>query len=42
MFKAAAPELAADAHRCIMVRILTDPPDTRLWRDDVRQMLSSL
>jgi len=23
---------AADAHDCIMVRVL-DPPDTRLWRD---------
>ncbi len=25
---------AADAHDCIMVRILKDPPNTRLWRDD--------
>ena len=25
---------AADAHDCIMVRILEDPPNTRLWRDD--------
>jgi len=23
---------AADAHECIMVRVL-DPPDTRSWRD---------
>jgi hypothetical protein len=28
----AASELAADAHECIMVRVL-DPPDTRSWRD---------
>jgi len=26
---------AADAHDCIVVRVL-DPPDTRLWRDWLR------
>src|SRR6516225_10918039 len=26
---------AADAHECIMVRVL-DPPNTRSWRDDPR------
>ena len=28
----AAPELAADANDCIMVRSSTDRPNTRLWR----------
>src|SRR5215831_879127 len=28
-----APELAADAHDCIMVRSSKDRPNTRLWRD---------
>jgi len=28
----AAPEFAADAYDCIMVPILTDRPNTRLWR----------
>ena len=28
----AAPELAADAHDCIMVRSSNDRPNTRLWR----------
>ena len=32
---------AADAHDCIMVRILTDRPNTSLWRDGSRLMASS-
>ena len=28
----AARSFAADAHECIMVRVM-DPPDTRSWRD---------
>jgi hypothetical protein len=28
----AARSFAADAYDCIMVRILTDLPNTRLWR----------
>ena len=30
----AASELRTDAHDCIMVQVTTDPPNTRLWRDD--------
>ena len=38
--------LAADAHGCIMVRILEDhllddPPNTRLWRDGRHPMAGS-
>jgi len=33
--------LAADAHDRIMVRVPTDPPDTRLWRDVSRPPASS-
>ena len=32
---------AADAHECIMVRVL-DPPDTRSWRDLIRAQESGL
>ena len=32
---------AADAHDRIMVRVPTDPPDTRLWRDVPRPLASS-
>src|SRR4029077_19065485 len=32
---------AADANDCIMVQVLTDLPNTRLWRDDPRPMASS-
>jgi hypothetical protein len=32
---------AADAHDRIMVQVLQDLPDTRLWRDVLRQLASS-
>jgi len=42
------PELRVDAHDCIMVAILADQPNTRLWRElraphgELRLELSSL
>jgi len=35
------PELAADAHDCIMVRSAWDSTDTVVWRDVPRPMASS-
>jgi hypothetical protein len=32
---------AADAYGCIMVGIRMDPPNTSLWRDELRLMASS-
>lgn len=32
---------AADAYDCIMVRVSTDPPNTRLWRAIPRPQQSS-
>ena len=40
-FGPALKSFAADAHDCIMVAILTDRPNTSLWRDVSRLMVSS-